>query len=93
MKTTLLPLSIRQQRGREHGNTTSRPARKSKSPQAQHDRHHHGQAPWYDKKGEERAHTRKHKCRHRYVTGHTTKNAQIMAPTWVRRDKRKYVTL
>ena len=44
------------------------------------------QAPWYDKKGEEFPHTRKHKCRHRYVTCHATENATIKAPTWVKRQ-------
>ena len=37
-------------------------------------------------KGEEHTHTRKHKCRHRYVTCHATETATIKAPKWVKRQ-------
>ena len=82
---TLLPLSIGHQRGSRSGNTTNRsvPTSAMQPPPPR------TSTPWYGTKGEESAHTRRHKCEDRYVIRRATENAGAtnMVPTWV-----QYVT-
>ena len=68
---TLLPLSIGHQRGRRRRNTTNRsaPASATQPPPPR------TSTPWYGTKGEERTHTRRHKCEDRYVIRRATENA------------------
>ena len=82
---TLLPLSLGHQRGSSSGNTTNRsvPASATQPPPPR------TSTPWYGTKGEESAHTRRHKCEDRYVIRRAAENAATtnMMPTWV-----QYVT-
>ena len=68
---TLLPLSIDHQRGSRRGNTTNRsaPASATQPPPTP------TSTPWYGTKGEESAHTCRHKCEDRYVIHRATENA------------------
>ena len=68
---TLLPLSKGHQHGSRSGDTTDRsvPASASQPPQPR------TSTPWDGTKGEESAHTRRHKCEDRYVIRRATENA------------------